>query len=186
MAVTSNVPDAFIGEPRDGLSAGHALPHRSPSLVPPPGRRGHRSHTAIRSDPCSATSAPSERRIAQRRRPDDRARGADSRGPLRPRLRRAGRRPPRRWTRSPTAETIARDDLAVRRCSRSRPVQVDDVEPSRTGIGKSRRNLDRIVAVGGFAIEIALLQTDDPPTSQVDRGQDLEAACVAHIIMLPY
>ena len=50
------------------------------------------------------------------------------------------------------------------------------MEPSRAGLHETSRDVNRIVAVGSFTIEIALAQADDATPSQVDRRQDLEPA----------
>ena len=78
-------------------------------------------------------------------------------------------RPPRRH---------GEDRRCLGRSSRPRPVEVDHVEPARAGRGEPLRHRDRIVAVRGLALEVALAQADDSAAAQVDRRQDLEASCV--------
>jgi hypothetical protein len=48
------------------------------------------------------------------------------------------------------------------------------VDPSGARRNERTRHLGGIGAVGRLSAEIALGQSNDPPTAQIDRGQELE------------
>jgi hypothetical protein len=63
-------------------------------------------------------------------------------------------------------------------------IEVDHVEPSRSGFRESRGDDGRFIVVHGLAAEISLAQPDDAATSKVDRGQNLKCPCDGHGSML--
>lgn len=66
------------------------------------------------------------------------------------------------------------DHLRMTGSSIPRAIEVDDMEPVRSGGLERRRYGDRVVAVIIEPIEVPLLQPHDATIDQVDRGQDLE------------
>ena len=94
---------------------------------------------------------------------------------------RLGRRPRRGRPRrpAPACRTDAGDrgdHRPVHRLAAARRVEVDDVDPRRAGVGEHPRLADRVVAVDGLAVEVALVQAHAPPVAQVDRGVQLHHA----------
>ena len=63
-----------------------------------------------------------------------------------------------------------RHDAAVRRLTRARRVEVDDVDPRRALLGEVRGDGDGVVAVHGLGRVVALAQPHDVAAAQVDRG----------------
>ena len=49
-----------------------------------------------------------------------------------------------------------------------------------------RSDGDRVVGERGLALEVALLEADDATAAQVDRRQDVEAACHRRFTMIAY
>ena len=60
------------------------------------------------------------------------------------------------------------------------------MQPARARIGEPAGHLDRVVAVGRLAAEVALAEPNDATAAQVDRRQELERSCFVHVTMLPY
>ena len=60
------------------------------------------------------------------------------------------------------------------------------MQPARAGVGEGRGDRDRIVLEGGLALEVALLEPDDPAAAQVDRRQHVERALPSLLTMLAY
>ena len=66
------------------------------------------------------------------------------------------------------------DGHRLNRPSGSCPVEVDDVDPGRSGGRHRFGGCDWIVAVDRLSSEISLGQSDDPAAPQVDRRKELE------------
>ena len=68
--------------------------------------------------------------------------------------------------------------MEVLRRAGARAVEVDDVQVARARRDPVARRLERIVAVDGLGVEVALHEADRLATGDVDRGiEDHEAAC---------
>ena len=67
-----------------------------------------------------------------------------------------------------------RGELELLRLPHPGPVEIHDVEPSRTEGGKAAGNGDRVAPVAGLPREVPLRQPHDLPASQVDRRQQVE------------
>ena len=66
------------------------------------------------------------------------------------------------------------------------PVEVDDVKPPCSPIDEPPGNRRRIRREGRLASEVALLQANDAPASEVDRRKHDEVACHCHATMLAF
>lgn len=53
-------------------------------------------------------------------------------------------------------------------------VEIDDVQPARTGRRERRRALERIVAVDVHPLEVALSQPNNPTANEIDCGEHIE------------
>ena len=78
------------------------------------------------------------------------------------------------------------DHRLMRRDPTARPIEVNHVQPADARISEPPCHFDRIVAVGRLAREVALAESDGPAAPEVDRRQDLEGSCLAHLTMLAY
>ena len=55
-----------------------------------------------------------------------------------------------------------------------RRVEIDDMDPLRTGGFELARDAHRVVVVDGLVGEVALTQTDAVPVAQVDGGKEID------------
>ncbi len=78
------------------------------------------------------------------------------------------------------------DHRGVCRLPAPGPVEVDHVQPASSGIGEPGRDRDGVVRERRLPCKIALTQPDDAPAPQVDRRQDLEAACHRRVTVVAF
>ena len=170
--------DAGVGQRGDRLGRRRRRRRRAPSRGRRRGRRARRSRRRSgrrRASPTSRPTSAGSRRAAV---PTTTRAAPDARTARRRPRRSAARRRPRRAARSPTAATIARIDVAA---GPAVPIRA----PSRSTTWSQRAPASanpRATAAGSSAVrrlpgEVALPQADHATAAQVDRRQDLEAAC---------
>ena len=63
------------------------------------------------------------------------------------------------------------------RAPRPRSIQINDMEPRRSGSREPDRDCDRVVTERRFLIEVTLSQPDHATGTEVDGGQQLEGTC---------
>ena len=71
-----------------------------------------------------------------------------------------------------------RDHLTVYRHAGPRAIEVDHVDPSRSGQREPDRDVDGIGVVHRLLVEVTLTQSNDATAPKVDRRQDLEGLAV--------